>query len=77
LALNKGGKSASPKAILVGKKILQNFLFYHPYESINFGPEGLLKIALIVTPLLKQYFDNKKKIYIFGPLHKCYPLGFM
>ena len=33
------------------KKFLQNFIFYHPYESINFQPAGLLKIALIVTPL--------------------------
>ena len=30
---------------------LQNSIFYHPYESINFQPAGLLKIALIVTPL--------------------------
>jgi hypothetical protein len=30
---------------------LHNFIFYHPYESINFEPAGLLKIALIVTPL--------------------------
>ena len=38
---------------------LQNFIFYHPYESINLRPAGLLKIALIVTPLiedLKEYW---------------------
>jgi hypothetical protein len=55
LVFTKGGKSASPGAILAGKKILSNFL-YHPYESINFQPAGLLKIALIVTPLLLVYF---------------------
>ena len=32
---------------------LQNFIFYHPFESINFQPARLLKIALIVTPLFK------------------------
>ena len=31
---------------------LQNLIFYHPFESINFRPAGLLKIALIVTPLI-------------------------
>ena len=38
----------------LGGKIffLQNFIFYHPFESINFQPAGLLKIALIVTSLL-------------------------
>jgi hypothetical protein len=53
LAFTKGGKSACPEAILA--KIfffLQNFIFFHPFESINFQPAGLLKIALIVTPLL-------------------------
>ena len=31
---------------------LQNFILFHPFESINFQPAGLLKIALTVTPLL-------------------------
>ena len=31
---------------------LQNFIFFHTFESINFKPAGLLKIALIVTPLI-------------------------
>ena len=31
---------------------LQNLIFFHPYESINFYRAGLLKIAHIVTPLL-------------------------
>ena len=47
MAFTKGGKSASPEVILKEK-----FIFYHPYESINFEPAGLLKIALIVTPLI-------------------------
>ena len=40
--------------VLATKKFffLQNSIFYYPYESINFQPAGLLKIALIVTPLL-------------------------
>ena len=39
--------------LLKAEKVLflQNFIFYHPYESINFQPAGLLEIALIVTPL--------------------------
>ena len=32
--------------------LLQNCIFFHPFESINFQPAGLLKIALIVTPLI-------------------------
>ena len=32
-------------------KFSSKFYFYHPYESITFQPAGLLKIALIVTPL--------------------------
>ena len=48
LAFTKGGKSACPKGILAKK----NFLFFHPFKSINSQPTGLLKIALIVTPLL-------------------------
>jgi hypothetical protein len=50
LAFTKGGKSACPEAIFTEKKFfLQNFIFFHPFESINFQPAGLLKIALIVT----------------------------
>ena len=41
--------SASPRHILEKKKFHQNFIFYHPYEPINFYSVGLLKIALIVT----------------------------
>ena len=41
----------------------KKFIFYHPYESINFQPAGLLKIALIVTTLLKEI--SKKKLNIF------------
>jgi hypothetical protein len=53
LAFSKGGKSACPEAILAKKIFLQNFIFFHPFESINFQPAGLLKIALILTPLIK------------------------
>jgi hypothetical protein len=50
--LLKAEKVHPPKQFWRKKNFLQNFIFYHPYESINFGPAGLLKIALIVTPLL-------------------------
>ena len=40
-----------PRSNFGGKKIfLKIFIFFHPFESINFQPAGLLKIALIVTP---------------------------
>ena len=47
-----------PRSNFGGKKnFLENFIFYHPYESINFQPVGLMKIALIVTPLLKDMMN--------------------
>jgi hypothetical protein len=46
----------APKQFWREKKFLQNFLFFHPYESINFQPAGFLvfkeKKWPIVTPLL-------------------------
>ena len=53
LTFIKGGKSASPKQILAGNQILQNLIFYYPYEPFNFYSAGLLKIAPIVTPLIQ------------------------
>ena len=48
-------KKCFPRSNFGGKKNFPlNFLFYHPYESINFQPAGLLKTAFIVTPLLKH-----------------------
>ena len=49
--LLKTEKVLAPKQFWQKIFFLQNFIFYHPYESINFQPAGLLKIALIVTPL--------------------------
>ena len=50
--LLKAEKVLTPKQFWQEKKFLQNFIFFHPYESINLQPAGLLKIALIVTPLI-------------------------
>ena len=52
--LLKAEKVLAPKQFWP-KKFLQNFIFFLPFESINFQPAGLLKIALIVTPLLKGH----------------------
>ena len=34
---------------------LLNFIFYHPYEPTNFCSAGLMKIALIVTALVRDF----------------------
>ena len=49
--LLKAEKELAPKQFWRKFFFLQNFIFFHPFESINFQPAGLLKIALIVTPL--------------------------
>ena len=48
-----------PKQYWWKKFFLKIFIFYHPFESINFQPAGLMKIALIVTSLL--YIRSKKE----------------
>ena len=48
------------RPILKAEKI-QNFIFFHPFESINFQPAGLLKIAL--KCLIFFYFKNREKIF--------------
>ena len=51
---------------------LQNFIFFHPYESINFSSEGLLKLALILTALLKDFctWDIQTHIFIQARNHQ-------
>ena len=44
------------------KLFLQNFISFHPFESINFQPAGLLKIALIVTPYYYEFTSFKIRI---------------
>ena len=39
---------------------------YHPYESINFYAAGLLKIALIATPLNKESDNDTVDLEIKG-----------
>ena len=41
-----------PKADYGGFFYFFKFDFFHSYESINIYPAGLLKIALIITPLV-------------------------
>ena len=56
------------EADFAGKKyfFLHNFLFFHPYESINFYSTGLLKIPLIiVTPLVLIKYANLFCTYLF------------
>ena len=60
----KAEKVLAPKQFWREKNFLQNFIFYHPYEYKHFQPAGLLKIALIVTPLLlivtsSPYYNSK------------------
>jgi hypothetical protein len=38
-----------------GKKFLKNFIFYHPFESINFQPAGFLAFKEKSGPLLQPY----------------------
>jgi hypothetical protein len=40
--LLKAEKVLHPKQFWRGKNFLQNFIFSHPYESINFQPAGFL-----------------------------------
>ena len=56
LTFIKGGKSACPEVILAGKKFLQNFIFFHPFESINFQPAGFLAFKEKSGPLLHPYY---------------------
>ena len=51
----KGGKSACPEAILAEKNFSSNFIFFHPFESINFQPAGFLAFKEKSGPLLHPY----------------------
>ena len=53
--LLKAEKVLAPKQFWRKNFFLQNFIFFHLYESINFQPAGLLKIALKVTPFARCY----------------------
>ena len=47
-----------PQSNFGGKKtFLQNFIFYHPYESMNFQPAGFLAFKEKSGSLLHPYFD--------------------
>ena len=52
---------------LKAKKVLppKQFIFYHPYESINFGPAGFLAFKEKSGPLLPPYL-NKESIYKYN-----------
>ena len=59
LAFTKGGKSASPKI----------FIFYHPYESINFWPAGFLAFKEKSGPLLPPYiYGYKEPLFLVNGL---------
>jgi hypothetical protein len=51
LAFIKGGKSACPEAILA-----ENFIFFHPFEFINFQPAGFLAFKEKSGPLFHPYW---------------------
>ena len=52
-----------PRSNFGGKKIfLQNFIFFNPFESINFQPAGFLAFKEKSGPLLQPYFKRKAKV---------------
>ena len=53
--------------ILAENFFLQNLIFYHQFECINFYSAGLQKISFIVTPLFK---DGNLKYYLFLEFYK-------
>ena len=59
-----------PRSKFGGKKsFLQNFIFYHPYESINFQPAGFLAFKEKSGPLLHPYLNDasiKMTKYLVG-----------
>ena len=51
--LYKRRKKCLPRSNFCGKFFfLKNFIFFYPFECINFQPAGLLKIALTLTIIL-------------------------
>ena len=54
-----------PQSNFGGKNIfLQNFIFYHPYESINFGPAGFLAFKEKSGPLLPPLLLRRNPLLI-------------
>ena len=53
--LLKAEKVLAPKQFWQKKKFLQNFIFYHSYESINLRPAGFLAFKEKSGPLLHPY----------------------
>ena len=64
LDFTKGRKSEILKQFFLGKfSFLQNLIFYHWYESINFCTDGLIKIPPIITPLITYKWKYVLKRY--------------
>jgi hypothetical protein len=51
--LLKAEKVLAPKQFWREKNFLQNFIFFHPFESINFQPAGFLAFKEKSGPLLQ------------------------
>ena len=51
--LLKAEKVLAPKQFWRKKNFLQNFIFFHLFESINFQPPGLLAFKEKSVPLLQ------------------------
>ena len=69
--LLKAEKVLAPKQFWRKKKFLQNFLFFHPFESINFQPAGFLAFKEKIGPLLHPYLY----LYQFYTLQSDFRLG--
>jgi hypothetical protein len=53
--LLKAEKVLAPKQFWREIFFLQNFIFFHPFESINFQPAGFLAFKEKSGPLLQPY----------------------
>ena len=49
----------APKQFWRENFFLQNFIFFHPFESINFQPAGFLAFKEKSGPLLQPYIKTK------------------
>ena len=55
-----------PRSNFGGKKnFLQNFILFHPFESINFQPAGFLALKEKSGPLLQPYSNITNPAHIF------------
>ena len=57
-----------PRSNFGGKKIfLQNFIFFHPFESINFQPAGFLAFKEKSGPLLQPHINHSPIVGKYSP----------